>query len=233
MTRDDDDTVKQLKGLLRHEDQVSVDDILLRAHRIRRRRWVSRTAALAMALALVGAVMAFKSRTPGVTVNTASGLSGSSPSPQVSAASSPSPELTVPVAPTGTGVTLQVPSTWRVDPTYPTARYQGTDGFVQVAQFGFSDPNQVCQGEVTHVGNPYGSNPTVVTMTVAGQPACMILPSADAPAEIEGRFQSALFVVAYPQPVSTWGSVGISADPNHIRSLVAGMTVTATNSSSG
>lgn len=219
----DEDVARRLKSPLHDDETVDVVGILHRASRIRQRRRLVGTVALALVLALGASAFALTRHVKQIPVN-------SVPYPGIDATpmATPSHQSTQLVAPAGLGVTLQVPITWHIDSTYsPTVRYEGSNGFVQITQFGFRDPNKTCQDEAAGPDDIYGARPSVVTMTLAGQSACMVVASADAPATVAGGFQPSLFVVSYPQPSPLWGSVGIYADVNHIRSLAASMTVTA------
>ena len=80
-------------------------------------------------------------------------------------------------------------------------RYQGRSGFFQIAAV--SAPTltsaELCQNEAYHILRIYGSAPTITPVVIAGQPGCLILPSADQPEEM---FNQAALLVRYPTPIS-------------------------------
>lgn len=104
-------------------------------------------------------------------------------------------------------------------------RYEGPDGFFQVAAVSGESLEQVCRNEATHALKPYGSDPTIVETTIDNQNACFIFPYSDQPPEMKG--QSALIVI-YPRPVTIDGQSYeffiLWADQSHIREIAATVT---------
>jgi TolB protein len=81
---------------------------------------------------------------------------------------------------------------YRVKFTFPSnwqkvneERYEGEDGFFQISALS-SDENleTVCRNEAFHLLLPYGSSPQIRHHYIQNQPSCLILPSADQPAEM-------------------------------------------------
>lgn len=100
-------------------------------------------------------------------------------------------------------------------------RYAGIDGFFHVSAIS-SDATleEVCSSEAHYKLKPYGTHPTITSTTVAGQEACLIIPSTDQPMEM--RSQSAL-IAKYGKPVeiesSSYQFLIIWTDKNHLRDL--------------
>jgi hypothetical protein len=87
---------------------------------------------------------------------------------------------------------------------------------------GGSSLDALVQNEINHPLHPYGTYPSVENLTVDGQSARLILPSADQPAEM--RKQAAL-LAQYPQPVSINGTAYnffvLYASEPHIRRMAS------------
>jgi len=121
-------------------------------------------------------------------------------------------------------VELRHPAGWQEIPGYDGQRRGGQSGFVMtnaVGQEGTS-LDQAVRLMTEHMLRPYGTNPTVETLTVAGQDARLILPSDDQPQGMRGE---AALVVTYPSPVSMGGStyryLVLYADSDHIRGIAS------------
>lgn len=118
-------------------------------------------------------------------------------------------------------VTLQCPANWQPIPGYDL-RYGGTDGFFQLSAMSGQGWTlyQVCDSQAHHKLLPYGSQPQIERVQIQGQEACLILPSADQPADMQGQ---AALVVPYSQPVQISGVVYqyliLWADREHIREI--------------
>jgi TolB protein len=118
-------------------------------------------------------------------------------------------------------VTLEYPANWQSIGGEEEKR-AGPDGFFELAAVngGGQSLAQVCDGEVHHVLQPYGTRPTVEYATVAGQEACWILPSPDQPADMNGQ---AALIARYPQRVTVaqqpYEFVVLWADRAHIRDI--------------
>lgn len=122
-------------------------------------------------------------------------------------------------------VSLLVPEGWREDYEVPH-RYYGDDGYVHFYATGVS--GTTLEQSVAVLTAPfkghyrYGTEPTVEATTAAGQPASLILSSADY-SQMMPRDPAAL-VVAYPKPVTlgngiTYTHLVLQADRNHVRDL--------------
>ncbi|MFS0777179.1 LysM peptidoglycan-binding domain-containing protein [Neobacillus sp. 3P2-tot-E-2] len=120
-------------------------------------------------------------------------------------------------------VRFQYPSHWqRVN----DERYEGEDGFFQISAIASDQSIEVvCQNEAFHQLNPYGTQPRIQHTRIGNQPACLIFPSQDQPAEM--RKQAAL-IVRYPNPVVIGGTEYhyfiLWADQNHIIEMSTSLT---------
>ena len=69
---------------------------------------------------------------------------------------------------------------------------------------------------------PHGSAPAIETLTIQGQEARLIMPSADQRQDLEGR---AALLVRYPAPVTIQGEsyeyLVLLADRGHIRGIAS------------
>jgi TolB protein len=115
-------------------------------------------------------------------------------------------------------VKFSFPSNWQ---KVNEERYEGEDGFFQISALS-SDENleTVCRNEAFHLLLPYGSSPQIRHHYIQNQPSCLILPSADQPAEM--RNQAAL-IVKYPIPIeiesNSYQYFILWADSQHIQML--------------
>ena len=82
-------------------------------------------------------------------------------------------------------VQFQYPAHWvRVN----DERYEGDDGFFQISAISSEQSIEiVCQNEAFHQLNPYGTQPRILHTQIQNQPACIIYPSQDQPAEMKGQ----------------------------------------------
>lgn len=120
------------------------------------------------------------------------------------------------------GVSLEIPANWGPIEGYG-ARYGGAEGYFDLSTRSATlSIDEAVALEVGHKLQPYGSSPTVEVLTVQGQEARLILPSAD---QNEAMEQRALLIVRYPQLVTirgyTYGYLLLGADRGHIRELAA------------
>lgn len=102
-------------------------------------------------------------------------------------------------------VVLRCPADWKPDPAYGDAPYLGLNRrgafFVLDVVGGESDTaQQLCKSEAEHVVQPYGKNPTIRSMKVQGQSACLVWPSPD-----QAPDKEAVLTVKYPEPVEISG----------------------------
>ena len=120
------------------------------------------------------------------------------------------------------GVTFSYPSNWKPTKGYEE-RFSGADGFFQI--MGLSSPppstiQNVCNNELNHRLNPYGTRPQVQRLQIQGRPACLILPSSDQDRTLE---RMATLIVRYPTPIRLNGAdynhLMLSADKEHIRQI--------------
>lgn len=115
-------------------------------------------------------------------------------------------------------VTFLYPANWR---WVREERYEGADGFFQVSAIAGGDQiEEVCRQDAFHPLRPYGSSPQIIMTRVQNQEACLIIPSADQPAEMN---RQAGLIVRYPRPVQ-FGSTSYNyfilwADVDHIRQI--------------
>lgn len=120
------------------------------------------------------------------------------------------------------GITFEYPDNWRPTPGYEE-RYGGPDGFFSVSTccHGLS-MDAVADLEAHHKLQPYGSTPAIETLTIQGQEARLIMPSADQRQDLERR---AALLVRYPVPVTIQGEsyeyLVLLADRGHIRGIAS------------
>ena len=118
-------------------------------------------------------------------------------------------------------VTLQYPAGWQPVSGYDE-RYGGADGFFQISAMSGQGwtLDEACDSHAHHKLQPYGSEPQIESVQIQNQDACLILPSADQPADMQGQ---AALVVPYSQPVQIGGAVYqyfiLWADREHIREI--------------
>jgi len=120
------------------------------------------------------------------------------------------------------GVAVQYPGHWVDIDAYGGSRRGAEDGFVQLGAVGGGvvGLDAVVTDAVQHKLTPYGTEPTVQELRVAGQDARLVLPSDDQP---EGMAGEAVMFVAYPEPVTIDGSayeyLSLYAAVDHIRDI--------------
>ncbi|MEK5039374.1 LysM peptidoglycan-binding domain-containing protein [Sporosarcina sp. FSL K6-3457] len=118
------------------------------------------------------------------------------------------------------GVNFQYPATWqRVN----DVRYEGDDGYFQIsALFGSENMDEVCHAEAFQQSMPYGSAPRMIHSQNSYEQTCMILPSADQPANRQGL---AVYIAAYPSPMTidgvNYNYFILWADKEHIEDIAA------------
>ncbi len=115
-------------------------------------------------------------------------------------------------------VNFQYPASWhRVN----DERYEGSDGFFQIsALFGTGAIDGICHAEAFQQLMPYGSSPQIIDVQNSYVESCIILPSADQPADMKGQ---AAFIVKYPNPIQIDGVYYnyfiLWADKEHIQRI--------------
>lgn len=122
-------------------------------------------------------------------------------------------------------VSLQYPSDWKQSSLYSTPRYEGSDGYFGLdAESGAATGTayEVAEAAAHHILKPFGSNPSIERLEVAGQEAWMIKPSADQDQQAFPKHLSEL-VVKYPQAVQIGGNTYcyflLYADQCHIDAI--------------
>lgn len=120
-------------------------------------------------------------------------------------------------------VRFQYPSHWQ---QVNDERYEGEDGFFQISAIASDQSIEaVCQNEAFHQLNPYGTQPRIQHTRIGSQPACLIFPSQDQPAEMKNQ---AALIVRYPTPVLIEGTEYhyfiLWADQNHIIEMSTTLT---------
>jgi hypothetical protein len=126
-------------------------------------------------------------------------------------------------------VSLDYPSYWlRQSSSLFNDRYAGTDGFFTASAKAATNLNAAVSSEAYHVLQPYGSSPTIESLTVAGQPARLILPSGD---QHTGMRQQAALVMQYDQPLyvgsDSYGFFILRASQPFIRQMVESLSLLA------
>lgn len=100
-------------------------------------------------------------------------------------------------------VGFKYPKSWNKNPRYED-KYEGETGFFEVGAFeGPNDIDAAVKEQINEYYKPYGSNPTVRSFIVDGQPARVIYPSEDQPEFYKDR--DAAIVVKYPEPIAIDG----------------------------
>ncbi len=122
-------------------------------------------------------------------------------------------------------VSLQYPSTWKQSSLYSTPRYEGSDGYFELDAAGGTATGtayEVAEAAAHHILKPFGSNPSIERLEIAGQEAWMIKPSADQGQQSFPKHLSEL-VVKYPQAVQIGGNTYcyflLYADQSHIDAI--------------
>jgi hypothetical protein len=197
------------------------------------RRRLGVVAGLPVAAALVGLLVWIPTRDEGAEpVSTAGPTTASTSAP--TAASAPSTTVTVALevpapddgaraAYTGEAypLTLEHPAAWQQVAGDPVPSFEGADGFLTIDGIAAADSvDEVCRAQAGHELQPFGTSPTIDALTVAGQEGCLILPSADQPADMRG---AARVVVRLPFELFSVGYnfLVLDADAAHIGSIAS------------
>ncbi len=118
------------------------------------------------------------------------------------------------------GISIGYPAAWTEVPN-EIGRFMGADGYfsVQAAGEGMT-LEQACAAFLDDPALPYGAAPEMSDLIIAGQPACLIMPSDDA---VGGVNAAAVLIVTYPAPVTiagvTYNVFVLTADQGHILAL--------------
>ena len=119
-------------------------------------------------------------------------------------------------------VKLAYPKEWSPNNLYDPPRYEGETGFFQISAVSGIGLNidQLAKLEVEHKLLPYGAEPVVEDLLIAGQEARLILPSEDQNTEMDNQ---AGLLIKYPTQVVIKGEgydyFVLWADKEHIRSI--------------
>lgn len=100
-------------------------------------------------------------------------------------------------------ISLSYPSNWKKDNAY-SFRYGNAEGFFSfdaISGDGLT-LDEVAKLDANHVGDPYGTHPTIIPETIDGQPARLILPSPDQPSITAHQ---AGLIITYPIPIQIKG----------------------------
>ena len=122
-------------------------------------------------------------------------------------------------------VALRYPPSWSAppDPGQSVMR-SGPDGFFQLTAASVAGPTaegvcrQVLEPAALAKDAQFGTAPTMQMLTVAGQPACLILPWRDQRQSPEQPHLS-LLVVQYPEAMRPHSQLSLSADRGHIQEI--------------
>ena len=116
---------------------------------------------------------------------------------------------------------LQFPAHWQVGENQAEPIYSGPDGFLRLTAVSSAGPTAdvICQTELEANANKdhrFGSKPRLETFQVNGQPACLLLPSAD---QAESQMGLSLLVVQYPGEMKPPQFLQVWADKEHVREI--------------
>ena len=137
-------------------------------------------------------------------------------------------------------VSLRYPNEWQA--VYPQGHYagqesyRGEDGFFTIAVGGSAGTVEGCRAVIRAMSGrqqPYGQDPTIEIMEVAGQDACLIWPSDDQDWLMYPIIAHvALLLVNYPprelnaRSYPSGGALWLGADTDHIMEIASRITFT-------
>ncbi len=118
-------------------------------------------------------------------------------------------------------VIFRYPKQWKTNPDVKDSSYfEGSNGSVQIYASDGETPQLACEDQAEHKAQPFGTRPTIRSLTVQGQPACLIWPSKDQVLMDRVRVPHAELVVEYPHPITIRGhsytQFILYADTDHI-----------------
>jgi hypothetical protein len=152
--------------------------------------------------------------------STAAPTSTLSPSTAPTATAAPT---TTPAPATYTGtaypLVLQYPADWQLVAGDPSPSFEGDGGFLRIGGTASADSvDEVCRAQAAGQLPPFGTTPAFETVTVGGQEACLILPSADQPSATRG---TARVVVRLPYELFSVGFnfLVLDGDVDHVRAI--------------
>lgn len=121
-------------------------------------------------------------------------------------------------------VRVMYPAYWQRAPG-GDLHLEGPDGFLSLNLWATPDEStgalrSLCDNQAHHKLLPYGSQPQITSLVVAGQEACLIMPSADQDPTMKSL---ASVMVRLPEPIDRGGDpyrfLSVDADQNHIRPI--------------
>jgi hypothetical protein len=118
-------------------------------------------------------------------------------------------------------ISLRYNTDWSKSPGY-SDKYEGKDGFFQVSAATGKELSidEVAKNEATHILEPFGSNPQITKLTIAGEEARLIMPSSD---QLKDFNNQAELIVKYPKAITidneTYYYFILWADKSHIESI--------------
>jgi hypothetical protein len=133
-------------------------------------------------------------------------------------------------------ILFQLPAAWqRVERNGALHQFEGASGYISFSDLlppMIFDENveKICQNQIEFANKkyqdfgqkPYGSQPEVISLQVDGQPACLILPSADQAQDFE-RIRSSFLIAKYPTDLEVEPGhprfLTLEADKDHIQSI--------------
>jgi TolB protein len=103
-------------------------------------------------------------------------------------------------------VSLQYPSAWEQSSLYSVPMYEGSDGFFEIAAMDGAGVaiDQAAEIDAHHVLKPFGANPSIETLEIAGQEARLIKPSDDQQQASQKNLSE--LIVRYPEVVQIGGN---------------------------
>lgn len=126
------------------------------------------------------------------------------------------------------GISFRFPQEWKQDFGYsepyfapPRQMHTVSRGFVQLDLIGgeVSSALTSCHGAAEHKLHPFGSHPSIRSLKVDGQEACLVMPSAD-----QGAPWGAELIVRLPEVVQadggTWALMSLDADKDFILRVI-------------
>jgi hypothetical protein len=124
-------------------------------------------------------------------------------------------------------INLEYPSDWQATAGYNYDHYDGTTGFFSLSATGDvkTTLDDLVKRDLASPSQEYGSNPSVIDITVDGQEARLITPSADQNALLKGQAE---LIVAYPIPaiisLQAYPFLVLLADKDHIKDIITSLS---------
>ncbi len=127
------------------------------------------------------------------------------------------------------GLRFDRPAEWTRTADFDSAdpSYEGTDGFVHLVGLttAADNPRAVCEEQAQHARRPFGRRPLIRVLTVDGQRACAIWPTAGSvPAPGRSSPTAAAFIpLPRATPEADWAAV--FADVEHLGEIIRSIRV--------